>query len=85
MVRRDVRDEEEEEEVAEGSSDDWRVVPNKQFSNQINRKNQEKLGHTSEIVFNRVNGINRNPTPVLAVLPTNKSPAVVNFIFPPGF
>lgn len=35
----------------------------------------------SEIVFIKVKGINRNPTPVLAVLPTRRSPLVVNLIF----
>lgn len=30
-----------------------------------------------------MNGIRRNPTPVRAVEPTSRSPAVVNFILPP--
>jgi hypothetical protein len=37
---------------------------------------------TSERVLRRVNGINKNPTPVLAVLPTIKSPAVVSLTLP---
>lgn len=39
----------------------------------------------SDKVLRSVNGINKNPTPVLAVLPTIKSPAVVNLTLPPTF
>lgn len=38
--------------------------------------------HTSDRVLRSVNGMRTNPTPVRAVLPTSKSPAVVNLTFP---
>lgn len=40
---------------------------------------------TSERVLRSVKGIKMNPTPVRAVLPTSKSPAVVSFTLPPAF
>ena len=42
---------------------------------------EETESPTSESVFKSVNGMRRKPTPVLAVLPTIKSPAVVSFTF----
>lgn len=38
---------------------------------------------TSDSVLSRVNGMSRKPTPVLAVLPTIRSPAVVSLTFLP--
>lgn len=39
---------------------------------------------TSERVFKSVKGMRMKPTPVRAVLPTIRSPAVDNLTFPPG-
>jgi hypothetical protein len=53
------------------------------FREDLDRDEGERNDLTSEIVFIRVKGINKKPTPVLAVLPTSKSPVVVNLTFPP--
>ena len=49
---------------------------------QKEKEDRKGRGTTSERVFRSVNGMRMNPTPVLAVLPTMRSPAGDNLIFP---